>query len=285
METSEENTLHFETQIKFKGIEIKLHEVDDNLICFDAKPVLPNAGNNYDWDLSLSVDPDTQADDDYDEVTCYLLAKLHMKGEKDDLIKVNTLHSYHLSKRGYKKAHEEIFKSIAREAVEHANLLLAAKAKGTEYEGFLIPAPDEDWLAEDANEWNRRYIPAPEPAKQNTLGRKPTRKELDEMSARAAELVEFIDAYDEKKETEHSEEETTLYWQYYAEWSKINKLIWHYKLIGRNNIAYISHKIIVRLEKGLAKDPENYLLREAYEDMKENYMEVMNEFKQEFAKN
>jgi hypothetical protein len=40
-----------------------------------------------------------------------------------------------------------------------------------------------------------------------------------------------------------------------------------------------------RLEKGLQETPDNYLLRENYESLKENYDAFMSELKDEFAKN
>lgn len=279
-------SVKLETQIKLAGTSIKLDEVEVNMICFGNQPD-PGKKDKYFWDWSISVSTDTGDDNDepFDQLTCYINGELILQGGKSFLIKVNTLHTYQLSKLKYKKAHEEIFKSIARESVAHANILLNAETKGTAYEGFTLPEPDEDFLSEDARDWNRQgYIPQPVPVAQKTLGRKPGKAELEELSNRSAALVKYIDACDDKGGPQ-TEEEKIEYYTKYAEWVKLNNLLWHYKLIGRNHIAYMLTKMMVKMEKALKETPDNYDLIETYEGIKEEHDAFMKDLKDEFAKN
>ena len=280
-------SVNFQTQIKFAGVKVKLEEVDVNMICFGDLPALPRQKNNYNWDWSISISTDTGDDNDepFDQLTCYINGEFLMQGRKNFLIKINTLHTYHISKLKYKKAHEEIFKSIARESVMHANILLNAETRGTEYEGFTLPELGEDFLNEDATEWNKRgYIPQPAQVNENALGRKLSKEEMEDLSNRSAELVAFIDAYDENKEP-HTEEETMEYYKKYAEWVKLNNRLWHFKLIARNQIAYMLIKMMVKMEKALKANPDDYDLLETYDGIKEGHDAFMNELKDEFAKN
>ncbi len=279
--------INFKTQIKFAGVKVELDEVEVNMICFGSLPALPREKNNYHWVWSISIGTDRGDDNDepFDQLTCYINGELMMKGGKNFLIKINTLHTYRLSKLKYKKAHEEIFKSIAREAVANANVLLNAETKSTAYEGFTLPAPDEDFLNEDATEWNKRgYIPQPAPVNENAFGRKPTKAELDDLSNRSAALVKWIDDYDEKGGPQ-TEEEKIEYYSRYGEWVKLNNQLWHFKFIGRNHIAYLLTKMMVKMEKALKETPDSYHLIETYEGIKEEHDNFMNELKEEFAKN
>jgi hypothetical protein len=167
----------------------------------------------------------------------------------------------------------------------HANIIMQREAKGTAYEKYCLPELDEVWLNEDADEWNKRgYIPKPAQPDKDAMGRKPSAAEMEAMSKRAEELVAFIDAYDESTEP-HTEQETLEYWKHYTEYIKLNKRLWHFKLIARNTLAYLNNKIMIAMEKAVAAKPDDFLLKESYEEMKENYLALMEEWKDEFAKN
>lgn len=284
MKTEEENTEHFVTQIKLAGITIELDEVDVNLLDLEEEPTLPITGINYYWNFDISVGTDTDADEPTDALTCYINAALHKKDNKYPLLRINTLHTYKVGKLKYKKAHEELYKAIARESCLHAGIELQRAAQKKAWQPLAFPLIDEI-IDQQAEEWNKRgYLPRVHHADENALGRKPSRDELEELSARSAELVAWIDAADEKTQT-RTEEENIEYYTRYAEWSKLNKQLWHFKLIARNHIAYTTTKMLQRLEKGLLQNPDDYLLRETYESMKENYLAFMEPLKEEFAKN
>ena len=170
--------------------------------------------------------------------------------------------------------------------MQHANIILSRKTKGTAYEGFVLPEPDEDFLDEDISEWNKRgYIPRSSVPNEKAFGKKPTQQEHDAMYARANEIVKWIDAFDDEGHEGRSEEEMREYYTRYAEWAKLNKQIWHFKLIARSHIVYITDKMMRGMEKAIEEQPDNYDLLESYESMKENYLTLVNEFKDEFAKN
>lgn len=288
MKPLNDNGTAFVTQIQFPGVEIKLDEVDVNILDVDPQALhqpLSKRGDNWEWSVSISTDKGDDYDEEYDQLVCYLNAKLILEGEKYPCVRLNTLHTYHISKLKYKKAHEELYKSIACESVAHANILLQRSAKGTPYEEIRLPEFYKNWLDEDASEWNKRgYIPRPSQPNKDAFGRKPSKEELDAMTKRMEELVAFIDAYDES-ESPHTEEETLEYWKRYGEWAKLNKQIWHFKLIGRNLLAYLSNKMVVAMEKAVKANPDDYLLKESYEEIKTSYLAIMEEWKDEFAKN
>lgn len=279
-------SVKLETQINLPGTSIKLDEVEVNMICFGNQPD-QSKRDNYFWDWSISVATDTGDDNDepFDQLTCYINGELIQQGDKYFLIKINTLHTYQLPKLKYKKAHDEIFKSIARESVAHANVLLNAETKGTAYQGYTLPEPDEDFLSEDAAEWNKRgYIPQASKPNENAFGKKPTPAEIKDLSNRSAALVKWIDEYDDRGGPQ-TDEERTEYFTKYAEWVKLNNLLWHFKLIARNQIAYMLTKMMVKMEKALEETPDNYDLIETYEGIKEEHDNFMQELKEEFAKN
>jgi hypothetical protein len=285
MLSSEDRHPHFETDIKYPKVEIKLEEIEVNLLDFWQEPKLPNEGNNYFWDFDISIGSDRDAEEQYDILTTYINADMFMQGQQYFIIKVNTLHSYQISKLEYKKSHEELYKLIARESLRHSNEIIKKAAKGTAYEGFVMPELDEDWLEEDATEWNKRgYLPKAAKPDENPFGRKPSPAEMKAMSERSQELVDWIDAYNDNKR-EHSEEETREYWKNYAEWATLNKRLWHFKLIARNHLAYLMDKIMRGMERKMQDTPDNYDLQEIYDDMVANYQTFMNELKDEFAKN
>lgn len=285
MKTEEEGTLQFQTQIKLPGIAIELEEVDVNILNVEEPPALPIVEENCYWDFDISIGTDIDEDEPTDALTCYINAALEVKGNKYPVIRINTLHTYLVSKLKYKKAHEELYKSIARESVLHAGMLLQQAAKNTAWRQLTLPENDEEELNELATEWNKRgYIPRAHHADENALGRKLKPSEMEELSARSAELVAWIDAADEKTQP-RTEEENIEYYTKYAEWSKLNKQLWHFKLIARNHIAYTTTKMLERLEKALIQNPDDYLLRETYENMKDSYLAFMEPLRDEFNKN
>lgn len=287
MKRSKDSGEAFKTKIKFPGVKVKLEEVDVNILDVDPRPLNLPVPKSYSWDWSISISTDRGEDNDeeHDTLVCYINAKLRLSGETSPGIRVNTLHEYHVSELKYKKEHEELYKRIARESWKHANELLQQEAKGTGYAPFHLPELSEDILSEDAPEWNKRgYIPRAAKPDKDAFGRKPTQEEMDAMSKRAQELVEFIDAFDESEDP-HTEEETQEYWKLYAEWAVLNKKLWHFKLIARNTLAYLTNKIVIATEKAVKANPDDLLLRESYEEMKENYLSMMEEWKDEFAKN
>lgn len=275
------------TEITFNGAGIVLDEIDVNLLDFWMQPTLPREGDNYDWEWDVSIGTDTDAEEEHDILTCYLNGDMMMKGQPYFIIKINTLHSYLVPKLKYKMEHEELYKNIARESVVHANLILAAAAKGTEFEGFQLPPLDEYFLEDDARDWNKRgYIRKPSRPDEKSPGRKMSPEEITALIEEGNKLVAWIDAFDEEKpQSERSQEEMHLYYTKYAEYVKLNNTLSHYRLIARNKLAYMTNKIMVAMEKAVEAKPDDYLLKEAYEEMKDNYLSVMEQWKDEFAKN
>ncbi|MCW5907481.1 MAG: hypothetical protein KIS94_06455 [Chitinophagales bacterium] len=277
----------FKTTITQTGIEISNPEVEVNLLDCGAEPALPLTHPAYQWEFSISISTDRDAADPplSDMLTCYLNATLHCKGQTLFIVKLNTLHSYCITPLNYKKTHTQLFKNIARESLQQANTLLAQKVNGTAWQGIVLPELDEDFLEEDAHEWNRRgYIPQPAKRTIETPGKKPSKAEFDELTARANRLVQWIDAADAAGGPQ-TDAEKIKYYANYAEWVKLNNVLWHFKLIALNQIACLSTRIMERMEKQLQQNPHNELLRESYESMIENYVNLMDELKNQFAKN
>jgi hypothetical protein len=281
-------TPHLETAIQFPDIEIKLDEIEVNILDYWTKPTLPREPGNYrwEWHYSISTDRGEDNDWDYDSFTCYINGDMFMKGEQYSVIKINTLHTYHTSPLKYKKTHDELYKMMARESRIHANIILEEGAKGTIFTGFPLPL-EEDFLDEDASEWNKRgYLPKPAKPDENALGRKLSPAEVQELSAKINQLVKEIDAMDDRKVLGGlSEEDTREYYAKWAEWSKLSRLLWHFKLIARNHIAYMLDKMMRGMEKGMESHPYNQDAQEMYELMKKTYVEFMDDLKDEFAKN
>jgi hypothetical protein len=240
------------------------------------KPTLPREIGNYYWSLSYSMSIDRKAYAKKDELCIYLVAKLFMKGEKYNLITINTLHLYHTSKLGYSREHPRLLKMMVKESIEHANIILQKAEGRSEYKGFLIPMPDEKNLDEWAawrNSESHIYRPVhPEEDKIiPVLSTNQKQEYLDKIS----ELVKWIDDFDDREKNLKIQSDRTEYWQKYAEWLKLYHVMFEYKMIARNNLVFTLINILEKMKKARKKKPFNALAFEFYKINRQMLKEIL----------
>lgn len=229
----------FKTSITFDNTEVKLKEVDINQCDSFKEPLLPRTKDNYYWQLNYSMSIDRKAYKKQDELTCYITARLYMKGEKYFLINLNTLHTYHTPKLGYSKEHPQLLKMMVKEAIEHANSVLKKAEGNSVYKGFLIPMPDEKQLDKWA-EWrnSESHIYRPVYPDENKIIPALSFDEKQDYLNRINELVKWIDDFDDREKNLKIQSDRTEYWQKYAEWAKLHRVMFEYKMIARNNCKF-----------------------------------------------
>jgi hypothetical protein len=273
----------FKTSIQVRDLKIDLDEVEINLIDTWQKPLLPDEPENYIWDVTYSISTDRKADEGYDELCCYIVAELKMKGEKYHLISLNTLHVYHITKLAYQKRNDILFKKILQESRTHAGSILQQYVADTEYEAFSIPDETEEYWNEMASDQNKYGYIHYEPVE--TTFKSFTKAELETMRKKATFLVNWIDTYDETHPNEDISLKNKEYFENFSEWQRLHNHLYQYKMIARNNIVFYLLDMLVKIEKGLAEKEPEYLAKEAYDVMAENYKKLMEEWKDDFAKN
>lgn len=277
--------LHFKTSIQFKNIKVKLLELEVNMLDDRTYPVLPLTKENYLWELDGSLTIDQHSFKNKDELTFYINADLFMKEHEFSILKINTIHVYQINKLNYKKENEELLKMIFIESVEHANLILKTSARNTAFEKFKIPFLKKRELNEWAEENNYRYIPQPKerengdilPAMDNE-----TRKQhIEKMN----QLVKWIDDFDDRVDNLGLKEKSKEYWEKFAEWSRMNKIMWEHKMIARNNMVAHLIDMLERMRKARKKIPFTPFALAFYNGNKKFLQQVLKKEMKDFKNN